>query len=66
MNREGHILEELVTSKIIWKASSGDSQSGTIEVEVAMGAFAGANFDAVSILNRSLEDEKEKRYENPE
>ena len=62
-NQELRILKEWVTSKIIWKASSKDPKSGAIEVVAYMGAFACANFDAVSILNKELDDEKEKTLE---
>ena len=59
-NREIQILEEHVRGKIIWKASLEDTQSGAIEVATTMGALAGVNFDAPSLLSRSLEEEKEK------
>ena len=62
--REGQVLTKLVSSQIIWKPSFDDPQIGAIEVVAAMRTFVGANYESVSILSKTLEEEKEKKCEN--
>ena len=59
-SREGQFIIELVSSKIIWKSSSDDPQGEAIEVVAAMGAFARANFHFVYVLNKALDEQKQK------
>ena len=59
-SREGQTLEDPISSKIIWKASSYDPQGGSMEVVVPMGAFVGSNYDFVSILEKEVDEDREK------
>ena len=53
-------MEETISKKIIWKSSFDDPQGGVVEVTSDMGCFAGANQNYVSILKRTLDEEREK------
>ena len=48
--REG--TAKKVPSQIIWKRDSSDIKQGALDTTIAMGDFAGANFDQVSQLNK--------------
>ena len=58
--KEGQTMEETISKKIIWKSSFDDPHGGVVEVTSDMGCFAGANQNYVSILKRTLDEEREK------
>ena len=45
---------------IIWTQHSSDPQVDAVDTTTALGAFTGANLDAVNTLNRELERRKEE------
>ena len=57
---EFQTLDDHLSSKIIWKESFHDPKGGAIEVAATMGSFAWDKFDYVSILNKELDEEREK------
>ena len=47
-------------NQIIWTQQFGDPQVDVVDTTTALGAFTGANLDAVNTLNRELERRKEE------
>ena len=52
-------MEAPVTNQIIWTQHFGDPQIDAIHTATALGAFTGANIDAVNTLNREIDRKKE-------
>ena len=54
MLKEGIFKQGTVPNQIIWKRDSTDVKQEALETKTAMGAFAGANYDSVSSLNKEI------------
>ena len=58
--REGSVKQVPALNKFIWKSYSPDVKQGDLDTIAAMGAFARANFDSVSQLNKDLLDKEQE------
>ena len=56
--REGTFKQGVVQNHIIWKRESSDTKQESLDTTIAMGAFAGANFDSMSHLNKEMEEKE--------
>ena len=57
-SREWTIKQGSVPNQIIWKRASTDVKQEALVTVTTMGAFAGANYNSVSSLNKEIEMKK--------
>ena len=50
----------LVTNQIVWTQQPSDPQIDVVDSATALGAFTGANLDAVLTLNKKFDKRKEE------
>ena len=53
-------MSALVTNQIIWTQQSGDPQIDAVDSTTTLGAFAGANLDAILTLNKEFDKRKKE------
>ena len=50
----------LALDKIVWKADAPNEKEGAVDTTTAIGDFAGANYNSVSLLTKDLFSKEEK------
>ena len=53
-------MQGTVPNQIIWKRDSTDVKQEALEIVVAMGTFAGSNYDLVALLNKEIQAKEQK------
>ena len=61
-SRDQIYVDTSLSNEIVWTQQSGDPQVDAIDVASVLGDFTGANFHAVTTLNREF-DKKGRSYQ---
>ena len=59
-SRDHDDVSRPVTNQIVWTQQSGDPQIDAVDSATTLGAFTGANLDAVLTLNKEFDKRKEE------
>ena len=57
-SRDYSEMDISLSSQVVWTQRSSDPQVDAIDAAIVLGAFIGANFDAVNTLNREFDKQK--------